>query len=109
MAATLAAVLLPAGVSELRSSSGEHIIETPTLLQKYSPLILIPLLIPIALAIVPLVFSGKTWRASSILCTAALGVFAIIASATLGWYYLPALIVAIIAVCLPQRHPAKSK
>lgn len=103
VAATLAALLLPAGISDTQLDSGDHIIVATTLLQSNSPIVLIPMTIPLLLAIVPLLARKRGWRAVSIASTALLGVFAVIASATLGWFYLPALLLAVVAVSLPWR------
>ncbi|WP_125616998.1 HAAS signaling domain-containing protein [Specibacter cremeus] len=103
VAATLAALLLPGVVRDTQINSGEHIVETLTLLQTHSAGILIPLAIPIVLTGLPLAVIGSRWRATSIACTILLAVFAVIASATVGWFYSPAFIVAIVAVSIPLR------
>lgn len=105
-AATLAALLLPAGISDTELDSGQHIVVATTLLQTSSALVLIPMAVPLLLAVTPLVVRKRGWRAVSIVCTVLLGVFAVIASATIGWFYLPALVVAIVAICLPWRGRA---
>lgn len=103
IAATVAVLVLPLTVEEVVTSNGEHIVRTPTLLETYSTRVLVAVLVPVAITAVPLLVSGWAWKPSSIGATVLLGAFAVLASASVGWFYIPAFLAAIIALVLPRR------
>jgi hypothetical protein len=98
IAATLAALLLPTGVSVTQISDGDKVVETPTLLQMNAPTILIPMAIPFVLTLIPLLTPPHRWRLISSACAGLLAVFVVIASASIGWLYAPALLAGLVAV-----------
>ncbi|MDR6415532.1 hypothetical protein [Pseudarthrobacter sulfonivorans] len=56
-----------------------------------------PLLIPVALTALPLLIRGRALIPVSVATTVTLVVFVVIASASIGWFYLPALAAAVAA------------
>lgn len=104
MAASAAAVLLPTVVQETVSSSPgatpERSIESLTLLQTHPRDILIPLAVPLVLTLVPLLVPRRAAWLAGIICSAVLLGFIVLASATVGWFYLPAFGMAVAAVVL---------
>jgi hypothetical protein len=104
IAATLAAVLLPSNVRVNITEPGAPRIETPTLLEINPPTVLIPLAIPLVLTLIPLLVRAKRWRIISIVCVVLLAVFTVIASASVGWFYIPALLAGLVAVLYRPKH-----
>jgi hypothetical protein len=69
----------------------------------------------VALTGLPLLFTGRARNGASIATTVALAIFTVVGSASIGWFYLPAAIVAFIALFSSSRkretlraHPASS-
>ena len=69
-----------------------------TLPELVGPSILVPLLIPMVLTALPLLTRGRARTSVSVVSTAALAGFVLIGSASIGWFYLPALTAAVAAV-----------
>lgn len=110
IAATLAAILLPSSVRMNITNAGSPKIETPTLLEIHPPTVLIPLVIPLVLTLIPLLVREKGWRIVSIVCVVLLAVFTVIASASVGWFYIPALLAGLVAVLYrPMRQTRASE
>lgn len=101
--ATVALCVLPSYVSVTTDSQGHEKIETQPLLAVMGSAYLLVLLIPVAIAVVPLFLHGRAWKISSIVAAVLLGGFAILGAVSIGRYYLPAGIIEIIAACLPLR------
>lgn len=108
IAATLAAILLPSSVRMNITNAGSPKIETPTLLEIHPPTVLIPLAIPLILTLIPLLVREKRWRIVSIVCVVLLAVFTVIASASVGWYYMPALLAGLVAVLYSPRRQTRA-
>jgi hypothetical protein len=72
--------------------------------------VFVPPLIPVVLTGLPLLVWGKPWRGLSITATILLAAVAAAASASVGWFYLPALTVSVAALLAPPagRPPAAS-
>ena len=70
----------------------------PTLLETAGPSVLVPLLIPVALTVLPLPIRGHAGVRVSVATTAALAFFVVIGSASIGWFYVPALAAAVAAI-----------
>lgn len=98
--AVVASVLLlvvPTGTSETTTSTGEHTSESTTLLGTEGPSVLWPLLVPVLLTLVPLLVSRRLRPAVSITCTVLLAVGVILAVLSIGVFFVPALVLAVIA------------
>ena len=115
IAATLAALLLPLYTSET-SSGGSGSPDSPvvteqlTLLAVNGPGIFVPLLIPVLLTGLPLLIRGTAWRGLSIAATVLLAAFVVLALASIGGFYLPALLASAGALMVrpKERPPAAS-
>ncbi|MEZ3160983.1 hypothetical protein AB1K54_10625 [Microbacterium sp. BWT-B31] len=107
LAAVLAIALLPnyIQVSQTTGSDGtdQEVIGSATVLQVVGLWFLLVLAIPILLALLPILATGRAWQPLSIVSAVLLGIFAVVGSLSIGWYFLPATLVAIIAACLPTR------
>jgi uncharacterized membrane protein len=108
-AAALAVLFLPGSVEVTQTSDGRQYIEEPTLFQTLGPRIFVTLLIPLLLTCVPLLFSGRGWKGVSIAATVGLAVFSVIGSASIGWFYLPALVAAVAALFLSNQKRGESR
>lgn len=64
------------------------------------------LAIPVLLALLPFFVRGSSWPVVSLVATVMLGLFAVIGSLSLGFYFLPAFAAALVAVILPPRRRA---
>ncbi|MEV7646639.1 hypothetical protein [Arthrobacter sp. NPDC089319] len=110
LAASAAALFLPTVVQETVSGSPgaepERSIETLTLLQASPGTILIPLAVPPLLTLLPLLVPRRAAWLAGIICCALLFGFIALATATVGWFYLPALAAAVVAVFL--RNAARA-
>lgn len=96
LGATALALFAPMSTTAVTTNNGQQFIYTSTLLQSQGASILLPLLIPLAIALIPLVSATKALRTSSIVSAILLMFFAVIASASIGWFYLPAAILAML-------------
>jgi hypothetical protein len=97
IAGALLMLLLPMYASETSSGgsgspNGPVVTEQLTLLAVNGPAIFVPLLIPVLLTGLPLLVRGKPWRGLSVAATVLLAVFALIGLASIGLFYLPALL-----------------
>ena len=101
--ATVVLCVLPSYVSVTTDSYGRETIETQPLLVVMGPAYLLVLLIPVAIAAVPLFLHGRAWKVTSIGAAVLLGGFAILGVVSIGRYYLPAGIIEVFASCLPLR------
>lgn len=112
VAAVLAIALLPSyiQVGQTTDSSGaaEEVVESATVLQVVGVWFLLVLAIPVLLALLPILATGNAWQPLSIVSAVLLGIFTVIGSLSIGWYFLPATLVAIIAACLPTRRRART-
>ena len=112
IAVALAVLLIPLVTSETYVEGpgipdGPVVTEHLTLLEVTGPAIFVPLLIPVLLTGLPLLIRGKAWRGLSIAATVLLAVFTVIGSASIGWFYLPALLASAGALLVrPTKRPA---
>lgn len=109
IAATLALLIIPSYTSVSEDSTGEETIETLPLLSVVGAWYLIVLALPIVFTIAPLIPKHRRWQTVSIVSTILLVLFAMIGSLSIGYYYIPAAIAAIVAVFLSttgrRTHP----
>jgi DMSO reductase anchor subunit len=105
-AGSAAALLLPVMTQETVSNSPgttpEHTVEQLTLLQTHPPTVLIPLAVPLLLTLVPLLMPRRAAWPAAVVCTILLFGFIVLAIASVGSFYLPALAAALTAVVLPR-------
>ena len=96
--ASLVLLLVPMYTQVKLTSGGQEQVSHPTLLETVGPSIFVPLLIPVALTALPLLIRGRARTPVSVATTVALVVFVVIGSASIGWFYVPALATAVAAV-----------
>jgi len=85
------------------TSAGPQQISHQTLLETVGPPVLGSLLIPVTLTALPLLIHGRTRTLVSIPTTVALVVFVVIGSASIGFFYIPALAAAVAAAVSPME------
>jgi len=105
-AGSLAAALLPSYTRATVTSEGLESITSLTLLEVNGPTALIPLAIPVLLAALPLFTPRRGWQAASVVSAVLLVLFTAVAMFSLGTFYPPAAIVAIVGACLPTARRA---
>lgn len=103
IAAALVLVLAPFHVEVHLTNDGPEQISTSTLLETEGPSILVPLLIPAALTGLPLLLKAPARKYAAIATTVALATFIVISSASIGWFFIPALAAALAALLVPSR------
>lgn len=105
IAAALVLLLVPvySGVGLTNGGPGQVI--SLTLFEVVGPYIFVPLLIPIALTGLPLLLRGRAQNYASIATTVALAIFTLIASAAIGWFYVPALAAALASILASSGKP----
>ena len=96
--ASLVLLLVPMYTQVKVTSGAPAQVSHPTLLETSGPSIFVPLLIPVTLTVLPLLIRGRARTPVSVATTAALVVFVVIGSASIGWFYVPALAAAVAAV-----------
>lgn len=103
VAAVLAAALLPVYTSVASGSAGQVDASSANLVQVNGLSVLLVLAVPLAMVILPLPATGRAWQPLSIVSTILLTTFAAISAASIGLYFLPAVLAAIAAAVLPGR------
>jgi hypothetical protein len=106
IAATTALCVLPSFESVTTDSSGHERVETLSILEVQGVAFLVVLLVPVIIAVIPLVLNGRAWHMGSIVVAILLGGLALVGALSIGRYYLPAVIIEIVAACLPIRRRA---
>lgn len=101
IAAVCFLLALPGYVQMTVDSSGNESMTTPTLIDIHGIIYMAVLAIPVGLAIVPLFLKGRAWRIGSIVCSVLLAIFALLGSLSIGVYFVPAAVVAVIAALMP--------
>lgn len=96
--ASLVLLLVPMYTQVKLTSGGPEQVSHPTMVETVGPSIFVPLLIPVALTALPLLTRGRTRSPVSVATTVALVVFVVIGSASIGWFYVPAMAAAVAAV-----------
>jgi hypothetical protein len=104
--AAIALLVLPTSTSVTSSSDGSEVTTSQTLLASMGPSVLLILAAPIAMAALPLFSRGRAWVALSIASAVLLWLFVILGLLTIGVFFLPGAILALIAACRPVRAPA---
>ncbi|MDQ1595961.1 MAG: hypothetical protein QOH40_2517 [Arthrobacter pascens] len=105
VAAAMMVLLVPLYSGVKVTNDGPEHVTTSTLLDIVGLPILVPLLIPVALTGLPLLLRERPQKYASVATTVALAIFALLASATIGWFYVPALAAALASVLASSRQP----
>ena len=104
--AGIAVLFVPSYATVTSDSGGNETIGSSTVWEVNGPISLIVIAIPIAVTILPLLVRGPSWPAVSVIAAVLIGLFAVIGSFTIGFYFIPAVAAEIVAVFLPSRLPA---
>lgn len=102
-AAVVALCALPGYVSVTTDSRGHESIQTQGVLAVMGLPYLAVLMIPVVLAAIPLLLRGRAWQPASITVAILIAAFGILGALSIGFYYLPAVIVSIVAAIVPAR------
>lgn len=103
LVATGAILVLPGYVTVTLDSAGTEIVSTASVLTVVGPSVLAVLAIPNLFAIAPLLARDRALQPVSIASAVLLAGFGVVSAATLGLYFVPAILGAIVAVFLPPR------
>jgi hypothetical protein len=103
VAAAVIVLVAPSYSSVTSSSNGGEVVTTQTALEVNGPWLLLPLMVVIAVAALPLFARGRAWVVLSIVSASLLWVFVILGMFTNGVLFAPAALLALIAACLPVR------
>jgi len=106
VAASLVLLLVPVYSTVKLTNDGPDQVTGSTLLEIAGPYIFVPLLIPVALTGLPLLLRGPSQSYASVATTVALAIFTLLASATIGWFYVPALAAALVALVRKGTTPS---
>lgn len=109
IAADIVLLLVPVYSTVKLTNDGPGEVAASTLFEIVGPYIFVPLLIPVALTGLPLLLRGPAQNYASVATTVALAIFTLIASATIGWFYVPALAAALASIVAPTRRPRNTK
>jgi heme/copper-type cytochrome/quinol oxidase subunit 2 len=104
--AGIAVLFTPSYTTATSDSNGNQTIGSSTVWEVNGPISLLLVAIPIAITILPLLVRGPAWSAVSVIATVLIGLFAVIGSFTIGFYFIPAVAAELVAVFLPSRLPA---
>lgn len=104
LAAVLAILILPSYITVESDSKGNETVSTSTVLAETGPVVLAILAVPTLIAAVPLLLRGRTWQPGTITSALLLVGFAIVSGLTIGFYFVPAAILALVATFLPPRR-----
>ena len=103
VAASALLAFLPVYSGVTSDSNGISIETSATLVQVNGPSVLILLAIPITISLVPLFTRGRAWQPLSIAAAILLGIVVFLGILSIGIFFMPAMIVEVIAACLPTR------
>lgn len=104
IAAAIAVVVLPGWIEVSQSDDGQQTITASTLLDAVGPQILLWLVIPVTLTGIALLVRSARVQLVLIVTTILLGVFCVVASASIGWFFLPAFVAQVVSLFLPPRR-----
>jgi hypothetical protein len=105
VAAALVVLLVPLYSGVQVTNDGPEQVTASTLLEIAGPRVFVPVLIPVALTGLPLLLRGRAQQYASVGTTIALAIFTLIAFATIGWFYVPALAAALTSALASSRKP----
>lgn len=101
IAASLILLVVPMYTEAKLAVGGPMQVSQSTLLETVGPSIFVPLLIPAVLTGLPLLLRGRARKQVSVVTAVALAAFVVIGSASIGWFYVPALAAAVAALVAP--------
>jgi hypothetical protein len=104
--AAIAVLFIPSYTTATSDSDGSETIGSSTVWEVNGPIFLIVMAIPLAITILPLLVRGPSWPAVSVIAAVLIGLFAVIGSLSIGFYFIPAVAAELVAVFLPSRLPA---
>jgi hypothetical protein len=108
LAASLYWALLPSVHEEVTGGGpgpgSFHVERNLTLIESDGAHVIWALIIPVILTLIPLALGAR--KAASGLCCGALFVFVVLGSFSIGWLYLPAAALLLLAVSVTPRNPA---
>jgi len=105
--ASLVLLVIPAFGGTSASSDGtREVTHATTLLESEGPRVLLILLVPVVLTLLPLLVRGRGRRSVALACTLLLAAGALLGLASIGAFYLPALIFAVAAATASRSVPA---
>ena len=102
----IAVLFVPSYTTAISDSDGNETIRSSTVWEVNGPTFLLVMAIPIAITILPLLVRGPSWPAVSVIAAVLIGLFAVIGSLSIGFYFIPAVAAELVAVFLPSRLPA---
>lgn len=107
VAASAFLTFLPVYSGVTSDSNGTSTEARATLVQVNGPSVLILLAVPVVISLVPLLAHGRAWPLLSIVAAILLGIAVLLGILSIGVFFVPALIVEIIAACLPKRATSR--
>jgi hypothetical protein len=107
LAAVSVVLFVPSYGSATETTGGVQTTEMVTAWEVNGPRILLLLVIPVALSLLPVFSRSPAWQLLSVLSAALLTTFAVITSLSIGWFFFPAAVIAIIAAFVPVRPRRK--
>lgn len=109
IAVSLVLLLVPVYSTVKISNDGPDQVTASTLLEIVGPYIFVPLLIPVALTGLPLLLTAPARNYLSVATTVALAICTLLASATIGWFYVPALAAALAFILVSSESRGTPK
>ncbi|WP_426228408.1 hypothetical protein [Pseudarthrobacter sp. DSP2-3-2b1] len=101
--ASAAVLVVPLYTEVELSAGGPGQVRHLTLLETVGPAVFLPLLVPLVLTSLPLLVRGSARTIVSVTTTAALAIFVVIGSGSIGWFYVPALAAAVAAIVASRK------
>lgn len=102
--AVWALLFLPTYMTTSTDQFGNEVVGSATAWDVNGAWLLVVLAFPLLLAVLPLLVRGRAWYGVSLTCTVLLGVFVVLGSLSLGFFFLPGFIAMLIAVLLRPRR-----
>ncbi len=107
--ASLVLLLVPTYESAKSGSGGTEVVTSQSMLEVNGPWLLVLLTMPIVFTAVPLIVHGRIGMIASVVSTALLVLFVIISLITIGIFFVPGAILAVVALCLPAGSAVIAK
>ncbi|ACQ80229.1 hypothetical protein Bcav_1974 [Beutenbergia cavernae DSM 12333] len=102
-------LLVPVYAGVEATSTGSAVETTATLLEVNGPTALVSLAFPIVMTIVPILVGGRRGRVVSVLCTVLLVAFVILGGFSIGLFFAPAGLAAIVGLFLRDTGSAPAE
>lgn len=98
--AALAALFFPAYTIATSDSAGNQVETTQSIFEAHGPVFLAIVAVPVVFAAAPLVARGQAWRPVSITSVVLLGAFVLVGILSIGTFFIPAFVCALVALFL---------